>query len=218
MNDTASLGSINFEDTWNQRRPILAYWKTDQDPAVSLRVRLMHDGYDFASGMIRTHQSDHRVLCALSLLNDRGDTHIGLDRTDKPIFTFSELAAQWELVGLGVRIEAIDEHRFELSAGDYRGILHTGFASFMGNQVTWEIGQMQRGAILKATCYQGEPQQLDLREIHDFKLACALEIIPMSQNASADKLMVEPLGHTGYTARWQDLFVEVPTVCQSYLD
>jgi hypothetical protein len=59
---------------------------------------------------------------------------------------------------------------------------------------------------------------LDLREIHDFKLACALEIIPMSQNASADKLMVEPLGHTGYTARWQDLFVEVPTVCQSYLD
>lgn len=218
MNDTATLGSINWEDTWNQRRPILAYWKTDQDPAVSLRVRFMHDGYDFASGLIRTHQADHRVLCGLSFVNDRGDTHVNLDVKDKPIFTFSELAMQWELVGIGVSIDAIDEHRFELSAGDYRAVLHTGFASFLGQNIQWEIGQMERGVTLKAICYQGEPKEIDLSQINDFKLACALELIPMSQNASTDKLVVEPVGHNGYTASWQDLQVQVPTICQSYLD
>ncbi|HCD31538.1 MAG TPA: hypothetical protein DER01_03965 [Phycisphaerales bacterium] len=218
MNDTATLGSINIEDTWNQRRPVLAYWKTPSDPAVAMRVRMLHDDYDFSSGMIRTQQQDHRILMAWNLLNDRGDTHISLDRTEKPIFTFSELSVQWELVGIDVSVEAIDEHRFELIAGDYRAVLHTGFASFNGKPVTWECGKMERGVTVKAICHSGDPLTVDLRDITDFKLACALEIIPLDQNASLEKLSIEPVNETGYIVQWQDLSVQVPVVCQAYLD
>ena len=34
------LGSVNRDPCWNQRRPLLAYWRTDRDPAVCLRVRV----------------------------------------------------------------------------------------------------------------------------------------------------------------------------------
>lgn len=218
MNDTATLGSINIEDCWNQRRPVLAYWKTDADPAVSLRVRMLHDGYDFASGMIRTEQNDNRVLMAWNLLSDRGDTHISMDYSGKPVFTFRELSIQWEFVGMGVTVEPIDENRFEFLAGNDRAILHTGFASFNGKAVTWECGQMERGVTLKANLYQGEAVELDLRELTDMKVACALELLPLEQVASIDKLSVEPDSVTGYIAGWQDMKVHVPKVCQAYLD
>lgn len=218
MNDHATLGSINWEDTWNQRRPVLAYWKTPSDPAVSLRVRLMHDDYDFASGMIRTHQQDNCILMAWNLLTDRGDTHISLDNIGKPIFTFHELSVQWELVGVDVSVEPIDENRFELIAGDYRAVLHTGFSSFNGNTVRWECGNMEHGVTLKAICYSGSPLKIDIREVSDMKLACALELIRVDQNASLEKLSVEPVNETGYIAKWQDLSVEVPAAYQAYLD
>lgn len=218
MNANATLGTINYEDTWNQRRPVLAYWKTEADPAVSLRVRMLHDGYDFASGMIRTHQQDNRVLCAWNFVNDRGDTHVGLDKPEKPIFTFRELSIQWEIVGVDVCVEMIDDTRFELFAGDYRAVLHTGFSSFNGHKVHWECGKMEHGCTVKAICYAGDPIPIDLRELSDIKLACALELIPLTQNASIDKLSIEPVNASGYIARWQDLTVQVPVACQAYLD
>jgi hypothetical protein len=215
MNDTATLSSINIEDTWNQRRPVLAYWKTPSDPAVSLRVRLLHDGYDFASGQIRTQQQDNRVLMALNLLNNRGDTHISLDKPEKPVFTFTSLKLQWELVGVDVSAERIDDCRFELLAGDYRGILHVGPCRFNGHAVTWECGTMDHGVTVTATCYEGDPMTIDLREVTDFKLACALELLPVSEVASIEKVAIDPVDVSGYQTRWHGLVVDVPQACQA---
>jgi hypothetical protein len=219
MNDTACLGSISIEDNWNQRRPVLAYWKTPADPAVSLRVRLLHDGYDFASGMIRTHQQDNRVLMAWNLLNNRGDTHIGLDKRDKPIYTFQSLALQWEFVGQGVTVEKIDENRFAFRAGDTRAILHipTGGGSFNGHQVIWQSGQMEHGVTVTATCYQGPPVDLDMSAIRQIQLACGLEIIPLVQTAESEELKLAPFNESGCKADWCDLSVEVPQACQAYI-
>ena len=43
-----ALGSINVGDLWNQRRPLLAYWKQGSGVG-ALRLRCLHDGYDYAS-------------------------------------------------------------------------------------------------------------------------------------------------------------------------
>lgn len=216
MNDIATLGSINYEDTWNQRRPVLAYWKSPADPAVSLRVRLLHDDYDFASGMIRTSQQENRLLCAWNLLTNRGDTHCGLDKPEKPVFTFNSLKIQWELVGQNVSIDAIDENRFEMIAGDYRAVIHVGKCVFNGKPVTWECGKMEHGVTLVATCYQGEPVKLDMREVGDLQLACAMELIPMTQIASDKPLVIEPVGDSGYQVTWNGLFITVPQRSEAY--
>ncbi|NIS54342.1 MAG: hypothetical protein GWN94_25150, partial [Phycisphaerae bacterium] len=43
-----TLGSVNIGDLWNQRRPLLAYWNTD-DGVVAMRLRCLHDNYDYSS-------------------------------------------------------------------------------------------------------------------------------------------------------------------------
>lgn len=217
MNDTATLGSINIEDTWNQRRPVLAYWKTANDPAVSLRVRFLHDGYDFASGQIRTVQKDNNILIALNLLDNKGDTHVGLDRPEKPVFNISSLKLQWELAGQDVSVDRIDETRFEFVAGDYRAILHTAHGQFADQKITWDCETIEGGVSVTATCYKGDPRDFDLREIKVFRLACALELIPNSQIANDQKIQIQPVDTSGYKAQWGDHELTVPQACESYL-
>ncbi|MFC4138281.1 MULTISPECIES: hypothetical protein [unclassified Microbacterium] len=81
-----SLGSVNFSDTWLQRRPLLGYWVEPGDdstditrPARFVGVEVVRDGHGFAGGSFCSVQEDGRVLWALALATPSGDEHIHLD-------------------------------------------------------------------------------------------------------------------------------------------
>jgi hypothetical protein len=42
-----SIGSINWGEMWNQRRPLITYWGTQKEPSY-LQLRFLHDDYDFS--------------------------------------------------------------------------------------------------------------------------------------------------------------------------
>ena len=54
-----TLGSVNIGDLWNQRRPLIAYWQTPTGPA-AVRLRCLHDDYDYASASIFTRPGPGR--------------------------------------------------------------------------------------------------------------------------------------------------------------
>lgn len=81
-----TLGSVNFGDTWVQRRPLLGYWaEPGDDPsdvaaiARYVSVEVLRDGHGFAGGSFSAAQEGGDVLWSLSCATPSGDAHIHLD-------------------------------------------------------------------------------------------------------------------------------------------
>ncbi len=92
------FGSVSHGDLWNQRRAVLAYWGTADNPSY-LHLRLLHDGYDFSSGYLFTTQRDNVVLAAITLVTDNGDTHLHLDPLKDGRLRLSDLRVRLEIGG-----------------------------------------------------------------------------------------------------------------------
>ncbi len=93
-----ALGSINRGDLWNQRRPLLLYAANASAPAY-LRVRFLHDGYDFSAAQIYCAQQAGHVIAAINFATDGGDRHVSLDRMTDGVFTARDLRLRFELGG-----------------------------------------------------------------------------------------------------------------------
>ncbi|GAA5196485.1 hypothetical protein [Microbacterium jejuense] len=81
-----TLGTVNFGDTWLQRRPLLGFWaEADDDPldpatpARHVGIEVVRDGHGFAGGSFSAVQDGGDVLWAVSLATPSGDAHIHLD-------------------------------------------------------------------------------------------------------------------------------------------
>jgi len=93
-----TLGSVNVADLWNQRRPLLAYWNTEAG-VVAMRLRCLHDDYDYSSASIFTVQDKRDVLGAVVFATDRGDTHISLDRIKDAAIAAKDLRIRLQFEG-----------------------------------------------------------------------------------------------------------------------
>src|SRR5438045_2860645 len=91
MDGVASLNSAQRETAWAQRRAVLGHWRTPEDSAVSLRVRVLKAGQDFSSALLYTQQRGQRLLCGMGLATDQGDGHCTLDKPADGIFPLEDL-------------------------------------------------------------------------------------------------------------------------------
>jgi len=69
LTPTFSLGTISYSDFWEQRRPLLAYWGSSDNPSY-LRLRCLRDGVDFAAAQFFSVQHEGQVLGGVSFAND----------------------------------------------------------------------------------------------------------------------------------------------------
>jgi hypothetical protein len=175
--DDACLGTINNDTFWVQRRVLLGYWRTDDDPAVVLRLRFLHDGVDFASAAVYNAQEKNRVLSVLGILLGFGDFHVSLDRPADGIFHAEDFRVRYELSGEGVEVRDLGGGKFELSAGNYRAAICTAPGHFGPYDVKWEIGKEDGKAFLDGICYSGERRAFDLSELGEVAVAAGLEIL-----------------------------------------
>jgi hypothetical protein len=93
-----SLGSVNRGDFWNQRRPLLAHWTGGPgQPAASLQVRVLKDGYDFASAGFYSVQKDRSLIACINFFTPGGDRHPSLDPIPNGEFALKRLAVEWQV-------------------------------------------------------------------------------------------------------------------------
>lgn len=196
----ACLGSVNRASLWTQRKPLIAYWKTDNDPAVVFRVRFLHDGKDFASIGIRTAQTGSCALCLFESLPDRGDWHRTLDRPKHGVFQAKDLRLRFELVGVGAKAKRLKDGRFELAAGSHRIVIHPLPGRFAGDDVTWKLGDDNRS--VEGICYQGEVRDFNFKQGIDVNLCTGIELIPVDQPITTQRphMTEQPAG--SIAAEW----------------
>ncbi|MCX4966508.1 hypothetical protein OHA98_17020 [Streptomyces sp. NBC_00654] len=83
LDRVTTLGSVNHQDTWLQRRPLFGHWVRPDGGAGHVHVHLVKDDgaedFDFASGVIGTVQSGPHVAWMTGFACPAGDRHHHLD-------------------------------------------------------------------------------------------------------------------------------------------
>jgi hypothetical protein len=190
MSGDACLGSVNRDNLWDQRRVLLGYWRTEEDPAVVLRLRFLHDGRDFSSACARNAHSGPRILTTVGLLTGMGDIHHQLDVPASGTFDAEDFRVRYELIGEGVAGRDLGTGRFELSAGSHRVVIHTSPGRFGPQKLAWEMECGEGRVCLDGVCYRGPRQRFDLAGLGNVVVVAGLELLRDGQPPSASELMV----------------------------
>jgi hypothetical protein len=92
-----TLSSWEITTTWNQRRNLTGYWGGEKPRFINATI--LHNLYDFSSGMFVTAQKGGNALVCASLVSDGGDTHCNLDMIQDETITAYDLRVRVELGG-----------------------------------------------------------------------------------------------------------------------
>jgi hypothetical protein len=170
-----TLGSVNIGDLWNQRRPLLAYWKTD-DGTVAMRLRCLHDDYDYSSASIFTVQDKGDILGAVVFATDRGDTHISLDRIKNATIKAKDLRLRLEFEGTtdDLKLPAAPRlgNPIKISSAPVEIDYQIPHAVFADNPVIVETTPTAIDVIL----YSGKQKEINFAEIDEAAVIFSLSI------------------------------------------
>jgi len=199
---TYSMGAFQLCDTWAQRRTCSVVWDREQ-PKV-FRLRGIHDGHDFASGMSYVRQRNNQLLGHLGLVTDRGSVHYIIDSNKTGIFHANSLHFRFELFGstdgLQIRQEGKD---FWICDGDFRIRLHIAAWKFNGKDAPVFVSEDGKAVILQG--YEGETAELNTPRMEDTYAVFTMEVLegtdPVSLTPETD------FSETKLVTRWQDLEV-----------
>ncbi len=217
MDNTASLSSINHDDMWNQRRVVFGHWKTEDDPAVCLRLRFLHDGKDFCSALVRNSQKGPRVLSAVTMILNRGDFHPHFDHPKDDVFSAKDFRLRYELSGIGVKAVKTGKDRFEFNAGKMKAIVQVVPGKFGPNKIRWETGKDKNCVFIDAICHHGSRKGFNFGTMGTVELVSGLELLKEGQLPSG-RLKVSKVKKDIYDATWDGLKLTVPSAADNYPD
>ncbi|MBN1422207.1 MAG: hypothetical protein JXP34_25760 [Planctomycetes bacterium] len=175
-----ALGSVDRFDLWNQRRAIIAYWGRP-GALGSLRVRCLHDGYDFASGILGSVQEEGDLIAAVGFATDYGDTHVSLDRIRDGTIRAKELVVRIEIRGVG---SAPDP--WAIDAGSVRIASRIVRARFAGADCPVEVARRDGGFDVDVVLHRGDEKAIDFRAIDEACVALAVSIREGDAGRGAD--------------------------------
>ena len=174
-----TLASVNIGDFWNQRRPLVAYWTTPNGPA-ALRLRCLHDDYDYSSASLFAVQDRTDILGAVLFATDRGDTHISLDKIPSATIIARDLRVRLQFEGslsdLTIPAKPRLDEPLVFASGPIESALCIHSAEFAGLRPTIETGRQRDEAWIDIILYQGPARQFDFSRIAEAAVVFSLSI------------------------------------------
>ncbi|MBB6672734.1 hypothetical protein [Cohnella nanjingensis] len=170
-----SIGVFREEIMWNQTRGLIAFFDNGGE-ATYLRLRCLHDGYDYCSAVLSADADNGHYLLGVHFLANGGDTHPGLDRIDGFIEA-SDLRLRMEIGGALDRVAAESNGRALTAAiGPIPIKLQTLFASFHERLEDvegdadrkgwrWEIAREEEALCADLVLYSGVRKTIDFRAL-----------------------------------------------------
>lgn len=217
MDGCACLGSASRECTWTQRHPLIAYWTVPGGVPACLRLRLLRQGKDFASGALWTAQRGRRVLALAGLAEGLGDHHIFLDRPADGVFDLGDLRLRIQLRGTNPRLESLGADRWSLACGDARAVIHAPPGRLGGRPVAWRPGGEDGCVWIDAIANQDRPWRTRLADCGSHDLALGVEILSPDQDPGTQAIVRQAAGGGRLLASWLDgLAVEGPTGVEAW--
>ncbi|RAV06423.1 hypothetical protein [Paenibacillus sp. YN15] len=212
MTPDYAIGSFSEEIMWNQTRGLLAFIP-NQGRTASMRLRFLHDGYDYCSAVLKTCHAGRNsppagegaagsvwegedVLLGIRFLTDGGDSHPNLDKTGGAIE-----AADFRLrVEFGGELEGVSASAEgqEVIVRIGRTVVHlrTLYAAFCGSEAdllpdgppAWLISREEGMFACDLVLYSGAAMRMDFRTLEQ---AALLFLLRIGRDAVAPAVKVE---------------------------
>ncbi len=205
----ACVGSVNRGLGWIQQRPMMGYWRTPEDNAVALRLRMLMNGHELASSRCRQMQKESRILSTWQLLTNAGHHHVNLNKPADKLFDMSELSLQLFIQGRNVSVRRLSAGRYELFAGDWRAVAHTSAGEFCGEPIFWEAYQKDDMACVQAVLYRGPAHKINFADA-PLKIAMVIELLHATQSPGDEMIESSATQDNHILWRWRDLSVLAP--------
>ncbi len=165
LSPTFALGTVNLGDMWNQKNNLLAHWGSTQEPSY-LRLRFLHDGYDFSSVRFWAKQREGKALVGMLLMTDGGDKHPSLDKIRDATIRASDLRIRWEFGGAAkdLRITAprSPHQQTHIQSQGMHFRIAAPYACIGEFPARWEAGRDESTAYLDLVFYSGEERTFKL--------------------------------------------------------
>ncbi len=158
------LGSFNRSEMWNQIRPLQMFFG-DVEHKKSLRLRVLHDGYDFSSGLLHCVQDKNKILGSIGFSTDRGDRHVSIDTLRDGCFKASELSVSFELTGKAGY--TIDGNKIYICDRECSILIDIFDAAFDGEAVKIKAEERDETTSFSVILYSGEEKQISLYDIKE---------------------------------------------------
>lgn len=166
------LGSFARHDMWNQRRPLMAYFQTE-DGTACFRIRCMHDDMDFAGAVAQHVQHENAAAGGISFVTDHGDYHYILTPLDHGTIQAERFSIDFLITGAvgQVMVTPCGEDGYLFSVGDSEIELHIFEACFGQEEVKVEQIDTPECKGVRLNLYQGSKKTIDFYSIeHAFAL------------------------------------------------
>jgi len=176
-----TLASVNVGDFWNQRRPLIAYWSTPAG-ATAMRLRLLHDNYDYASASLLTVQEGADVLAAVTFATNRGDTHISLDKIKNATIEAKDLRLRLQFEGALDELELATVEKAEVTkpmnftSGPLAGTYGIHAAAFDDLPLRIESGRDADAAWIDLVLYAGAQREFNFAKIEKAAIILTLSL------------------------------------------
>jgi len=181
--DSFTLGTFTRMDCWNQRRSLLGYWGTPDEP-YRFRARCLsdrHGGYDYSSAVTTLTQYENHVLGAVSFLTET----TRLD--EKGTVDMGSLRVRFEVAGESdtgdVEVEE-NESTYRFQAGGTNvdvDILHAEFDgedSHVAQGVGTDSDWIDSGRWVDAVLFSGEERTVDFTEVDRGIVVFGIDVAP----------------------------------------
>ena len=136
-----TLSSWEIMSTWNQRRNLLGYWGGEQPRFINATI--LHNLYDFSSGMFVTTQKGGNAMVCASFHTDGGDTHCSLDMVQNETIRAYDLRMRIELGGALSKAPTVTDNEAVLEDGGVKIRISLLDAQFDGHPVHLALSETQ---------------------------------------------------------------------------
>lgn len=220
MTDTYTIGNFYQCSFWNQKRNMLCYFGTETQPAYCA-LKLLHNGYDYSSGVIVTAQQKNQCVSLINFVTDGGDTHCSLDMVKNATIKADDLKIRFEFGGsvenLSIQESAPGLYFVQLGNikiriiipyvkfGDFPVSIHTGTETEHVNE-TGDHSEKGEIKYIDIVLYHGESREINFTQLDECVCAIAVEIT--DGELSSPDISVEHLSNQQLAATYHNLSVQ----------
>ncbi|SEP11393.1 hypothetical protein SAMN05660816_04436 [Niastella yeongjuensis] len=186
-----ALASVNQGYCWNQCRPLIAHWGTPETPSY-LRVRFLHDLYDFSAVHIKSVQDAENVLSILNVAYNGGDKHPNIDRIKDSAITAADLRLRIETGGdISTAVfSIIDKKKNELlfTSGPISMAIQIPYSNWGELQGHWELGGSADKKWADYVIYSGSKKIVNLAAMQEAVTGLFLSVLTGKEESKVPEI------------------------------
>lgn len=180
MTDDYTIGSFSLMDGWNQRSSLAAYFG-DRKEKCCIRLRILHDFYDFSSGATATVQHKGSAITVANFHTNHGDTHVDLDPIINNTIRAKDLRVRFQIeancTAAAEKITVCQEgSTCVVNAFGEEVVLGFPAIEMSGENTKVEVTRNGKEIFVDAVLYSGEEKSINLKAYDSLYVVSTISI------------------------------------------